>query len=128
MGRGGTTSGRPEDEPPEHGRDRIRRACAAVSAALVAGLAGLHAYWAVGGAWGATVGSDGALNPEESLPLGSRPVTWVMDFADATSWTRFLFGPVAAVLFILTLVVALPARTGRRMTGRGRAAGGRRDF
>jgi hypothetical protein len=55
---------------------RLRRTCAGLSAAITVGLAGLHGYWAVGGTWGATTQSDGTLNLEESLPLGSRAATW----------------------------------------------------
>ena len=54
----------------------VQRICSIVSAALVAGLAVLHAYWALLRAWGTSPGRNGAVNATPSLPLNSQVVTW----------------------------------------------------
>jgi hypothetical protein len=60
----------------EGGRLRARRWFAGVFAVLDAGIVVLHAYWALGGAWGIGTGSGGVFAAGESLSTGWRLVTW----------------------------------------------------
>jgi hypothetical protein len=55
---------------------RARRACALGFSVVVTGIAGLHAYWALGGSWGIYEGSGRNFPAGESLSLGWRLGTW----------------------------------------------------
>ncbi len=89
----------------------LRIASAASAAVLV-----LAALVVLGraGYWGATVVPFGVFRWGTWALVGAMALSAVANFASSSGWERFLMGPVALLLAILCLVVALTgARTAR---------------
>lgn len=86
----------------------VQRICSVISAALVAGIAVLHAHWAIKAMWGTSPGRDGTIEATPSLPFHSQLVTWGL--------VAFL---MAAAALVLTRIGMLRLPVPRWLTGAG---------
>lgn len=64
------------DGQRKDGRSRAKRWCGVAFVLFDVCIVLVHAYWALGGAWGISTGSSGVFPADRSLTMGWRFVTW----------------------------------------------------